>query len=91
MTVCAAAWAISMPVAVSPVSETMSTCGWVTRRMPAVLPGPVITLSTPGGKMSAASSAIASAVSGVAEAGLSTTVLPAARAGPSFQMAIISG
>ena len=56
-----------------------------------VLPGPVTTLSTPLGKMSAANSASASAVRGVADAGLSTTVLPAASAGPSFQIAIISG
>ena len=69
----------------------MSTCGWVTSRMPAVLPGPVTTLKTPFGKMSAASSAMRMAESGVAEDGLRTTVQPAASAGHSFQMAIISG
>ena len=59
--------------------------------MPTVLPGPVITFKTPFGKISAASSASASAVSGVWDAGFNTTVLPAASAGASFQIAIISG
>ena len=41
--------------------------------------------------MSAASSASLSALSGVHSDGFSTTVLPAASAGPIFQAAIISG
>ena len=41
--------------------------------------------------MSAASSARRSAESGVIDAGLSTTVQPAASAGQSFQIAIING
>ena len=41
--------------------------------------------------MSAASSANRSAVSGVSSDGFMTTVLPAASAGPIFQVAIISG
>jgi hypothetical protein len=46
----------------------------------------------PGGKpTSAASSAMRSALSGVAESGLRTTVQPAASAGASFQVVIISG
>ena len=90
-TVCAAAAAISFPVAVSPVSETMSTSGWRMSRSPTTAPGPVTTFRTPFGKMSAASSAMRSADSGVIEAGLSTTVQPAAIAGHSFQIAIISG
>ena len=69
----------------------MSTSGWVTSAEPAGSPWPVTTLSTPGGKMSAASSASFSVVIGVVSAGLSTTVLPVASAGPIFQMAIISG
>ena len=49
-------------------------------------------LTTPGGKpVSAISSAMRSEVSGVSSAGFSTTVLPAARAGPSFQLQNISG
>ncbi len=51
----------------------------------------MITLNTPGGKMSEASSASLSAVRGVISAGLMTDVLPAASAGPIFQIAIISG
>ena len=54
-------------------------------------PSPVITLNTPGGKMSAASSASRSAVKGVHSDGFSTTQFPAASAGPTFQIAIISG
>ena len=54
-------------------------------------PGPVTTLRTPFGKMSAASSAMRSAESGVIDAGFRTTVQPAAIAGQSFQIAIISG
>ena len=54
-------------------------------------PSPVITLKTPGGNRSSASSAILSAVSGVSSDGLSTMQLPVASAGPIFQIAIISG
>ena len=41
--------------------------------------------------MSAASSASFSAVSGVSSDGLRMNVLPAASAGPSFQVAMLSG
>ncbi len=41
--------------------------------------------------MSAASSASFSAVSGVSSEGLRMNVLPAARAGPNFQVAMFSG
>ena len=59
---------------------------------PTTSPGPVTTLNTPSGTPASwASSASLSVVRGVAEAGLRTTELPAARAGPIFQMAIISG
>ena len=52
----------------------------------------VSTLTTPSGTpASASSSAIASAVSGVSAAGLSTTVQPAARAGPILRVAIAAG
>jgi hypothetical protein len=83
--------AIHLPVAGEPVSETISTSGWVTSAEPAGLPWPVITLSTPAGSSSAASSANLSVETGVVSAGLSTTVLPVASAGPSFQIAIIRG
>ena len=55
-------------------------------------PGPTTTLTTPSGTpASRAICANRSAVSGVSSAGLSTTVLPAASAGASFQAAIASG
>ena len=69
----------------------MSTSSCVTSAEPAGSPWPVITLSTPGGRMSAASSASRSVVIGVVSAGLRTIVLPVASAGPIFQIAIISG
>ena len=81
----------AMPVATSPVSDTIATPGWPERAAPALSPWPVTTLSTPGGSRSSASSARRSAVIGVSSDGFSTTVLPAARAGPIFQIAIISG
>jgi len=52
-----AARAIHLPVPTDPVSETMSTSAWVTSACPAGSPCPVITFSTPAGKLSAASSA----------------------------------
>ncbi len=69
----------------------MSTSLWVTSASPVGSPWPVITLSTPAGKISAAYSATLRIDSGVVSAGLRTTVLPAASAGPIFQTAIISG
>ena len=50
-----------------------------------------MTLRTPAGRISAASSASRSVVSGVISDGLRTTTLPAASAGAIFQIAIISG
>jgi hypothetical protein len=83
---------IFRPVAVSPVRLTMSTFGLPTRASPITLPGPVTTFTTPSGNpafsMSFASSIV---VSGVRLAGFRTAVFPAARAGPSFHTAIISG
>ena len=45
-------------------------------------------MRTPGGRISLASSAKRVVASGVSSAGLMTTVLPAASAGPSFQIAV---
>jgi hypothetical protein len=87
----AAARAIHLPVSTEPVSETMSTSAWVTSAWPAGSPWPVITFRTPLGRISAASSASFKVVTGVVSAGFRTTVLPAASAGPIFQMGIISG
>ena len=91
LSVCDAAFATSLPVATSPVSDTMPTPGWRTMPAPTGSPSPVMTLKTPGGKISAESSARRSAVSGVHSEGLSTTQLPAASAGATFQIAIING
>jgi hypothetical protein len=55
------------------------------------MPKPLTTLSTPGGRHLAASSANSRIVAGVCSAGLSTTQLPAASAGASFHAAINSG
>lgn len=56
-----------------------------------LLPKPWTTLSTPGGSRSPMSSSSTQMPSGVCSAGLSTTQLPAASAGASFQAAISSG
>ena len=86
LTVSAAIRATRLPVTVSPVIETMRTFGWPTSASPMSAPEPDRTLTTPGGRTSARISAKASAVSGVRADGLSTTVLPVASAGPSFQL-----
>jgi hypothetical protein len=91
LSVSAAVRAISLPVATSPVSETMRTSLCFTIPSPTGTPSPVITLKTPAGRISAASSANRSAVNGVCSEGLSTWTLPAASAGASFQTAIMSG
>ena len=91
MSVSAAARAISLPVATSPVSETMRTSGWRTIPAPTGSPSPVMMFSTPAGMMSAASCAKRSVESGVCSDGLRTDELPAASAGANFQTAIISG
>ena len=80
-----------MPVVTSPVSEIIPTSGCFTSEAPVGMPSPVITLNTPGGKISAAYSASLRAVSGVSSDGLRTTVLPVASDGPIFQIAIING
>ena len=67
----------------------MSGCR--TSPSPTGTPSPVITLTTPGGRTSWASSTNLSVVSGVCSAGFRIWTLPAASAGPSFQMTIISG
>ena len=83
---------ISLPTSVDPVKATLSTSWWAASAAPAVSPNPVTTFTTPSGTpASAISSASRSAVSGVCSAGLRTTQLPAASAGPSFHAAISSG
>jgi hypothetical protein len=83
---------IRRPTSVEPVKATLSTISLLASSSPAVPPGPAMTLRTPGGRPASwASSPSMRAVTEVYDAGLSTDVLPAARAGPSFQQAISSG
>ena len=80
------------PTSVEPVNATLSTSGCCASSSPALPPGPVMRLTTPGG-MSASSTAftISIALSDVKLAGFSTTQLPAAIAGPIFQPAMRNG
>ena len=83
---------IPLPVDVSPVNAILSMPGCSTIIWPTFDPGPVMTLSTPGGRpTSCAISASASAVSGVWLAGLMMTVLPHASAGATFHAVSSSG
>ena len=79
------------PVLTSPVTLTIATFGCSTSVWPTDAPRPVMMFSTPFGKISAATWASISVVSGVCSLGLMTTVLPAASAGAIFHAAIISG
>src|SRR4051812_38833758 len=82
----AAAAMIARPVAVEPVNETMSTRGSVVSRAATSLDRGLTTLRAPGGisVCSAASRPSSQASQGVSGAGLSTTVQPAASAGPAL-------
>ena len=86
----AAAAATSMPARTEPVTDTMAGVSCATRARP-VSRSPHTTLKTPGGRCSAMISAMSNAVTGVVSDGLSTMVLPAARAGANFHTAIIIG
>ena len=80
-----------LPISVEPVKATLSTPGWVTSDIP-TSPGPVRMLTTPGGRSAwRQTSAKSRADSGVVEAGLRTTVLPAASAGAIFHDSMSSG
>ncbi|MNE39005.1 hypothetical protein D3C80_1329290 [compost metagenome] len=81
-----------LPTWVEPVNTRQSTSGCRPRARPAVSPRPGTTFSTPSGTpASSASSARRNAENGDCSAGLSTTLLPAASAGASFQAAMSSG
>jgi hypothetical protein len=75
---------------VLPVIDTIAGMGWPTSAAP-VSRSPQTTLKTPGGRMSANSSAMWTVLAGVVSDGLRTMVLPAASAGANFQTAIIIG
>ena len=80
------------PTSALPVNAILRTSGCATSGAPAPGPSPVTMLITPAGTPTPSkSSASASIDSGVCSAGLSTTVQPAASAGPSFHAAMSSG
>ena len=83
---------IDLPISVEPVKQIFRTLGWLTRRSPTTDPRPGTTVKTPSASpASRPSSASRIALNGVSSAGLSTTVLPAARAGAKPQPAIVIG
>ena len=81
------------PTSVEPVNDSLRTIGFVHISRPmAAASRPVTTLNTPAGSPARSpSSAMASADSGVASAGLSTMVQPAARAGPTLRVIMALG
>ena len=89
----AAARKMVRPVRVEPVKAILSTRSLSASQAPTAGPSPVTTLTTPFGRSGMPSRMRASsiALSGVASAGLSTTVQPAASAGAIFHAAISSG
>ena len=82
---------ISRPVVVSPVKAILEIRLDEASGLPASTPKPLTTLSTPAGSRSPMSSISLRIDQGVCSAGLSTTALPAASAGASFQTAIRIG
>ena len=78
------------PVAVDPVKLILSMPGCAVIQGPSASP-PLMPLSTPGGRIAAASSPNLSVVRGVKGEGLRTIVLPASRAGPTLNIARIIG
>ena len=82
--------ATAMPAPTLPVIDTIRGVGWRTSAAP-VSRSPTTTLNTPGGRNSAITSAIHTVLAGVVSEGLRTIVLPAARAGAHFHVAIIIG
>ena len=90
LTLGAALAATSAPARTDPVMATRPGVRCSTSIRP-VSRSPVITLSAPAGRNSEAISASRRVVSGVVSLGLSTTVLPAARAGAIFHTAMSSG
>jgi hypothetical protein len=79
------------PTLVEPVKATLATSGWLARCVPTSLP-PATMLTTPAGRpASAMMSQKRKAERLVEGAGLSTTVLPMARAGAIFHASISMG
>ena len=88
---CEAYCMIRRPVVVSPVNDTLLIRSLDASGLPASTPKPLTTLTTPGGNRSPISDIRYRIDAGVCSAGLSTTVLPAASAGASFQAPIRIG
>ena len=86
------ALAIRLPISVEPVNATLSTPGWVTSAIP-ISPGPGDDVDDARRQVGLAADVGEQqrATAGVVDAGLRTTVLPAARAGAIFQASISSG
>ncbi|MNH13660.1 hypothetical protein D3C79_732400 [compost metagenome] len=81
-----------LPTWVEPVNTRQSTSGCRPSACPACSPRPGTTFSTPSGTPACSASwARRRAENGDCSAGLSTTLLPAASAGASFQAAMSSG
>ncbi len=81
-----------LPTSVEPVNETLRTVLLVHSSVPIGPELPVTTLNTPAGTPArSASSAMARAEKGVAEAGLTTMVQPAANAGPTLRVIMALG
>lgn len=80
------------PISVDPVKLSFRTSGLEHSCAPISAAEPVTTEKTPGGTPArSASTASASAESGVCEAGLSTMVQPAASAGPALRVIMAAG
>jgi len=80
------------PASTPPVNEIMRTRGSATSGSPISVPKPVIVCSTLGGRPASTNASVSlSADSGVTVAGLRTTALPAATAGPSLWATRLSG
>ena len=81
-----------LPTSVDPVNDSLRTMGLAVSSPPISVADPVTMLSTPFGTPArSASSPSASAENGVCDAGLRTTVQPAAIAGPALRVIIASG
>ena len=84
--------AIAIAVSGPPVNAIRSIPGWEVSAAPQRPPVPVTTLTTPGGKPACSNRGMSSSIDAeVNSLGLTTTVLPAASAGASFQVANMSG
>src|SRR6202023_3985267 len=82
----------TFPISVEPVKETVRTIGLEVSSPPISLAAPVSTLNTPFGTPArSARSAKARAENGVCDAGFTTTVHPAPKAGPTFRVIMAKG